>query len=291
MEQQTISITKCGVNVNLPSNVVILAAANPVGSFYDKSKTLKENVKISAPLLSRFDLVYQLGDQDKSSDDGFMAHLSNRSKSFGNTSQSFFNSQQSVNKEKLSWLKLQPGERIDAMPLHLLQFYIGHARENSIPTMTDEAKKLIIDFFIKLRQITTGNEAINVTFRQLEGIVRLSMARARADLSEAVLKEHVTDVINLFKFTMTDVFADESIVGDGLSFVKVKTQNFSSMSKPKQTKAFIEHLRDLDIEEHSTAELKSIAKELGIKDFYEILDKLNHAGELLKTANGYRVVD
>ncbi|KAF6718435.1 Zygotic DNA replication licensing factor mcm6-A [Oryzias melastigma] len=62
MEQQTISITKAGVKATLNARTSILAAANPVGGRYDRSKSLKQNVNLSAPIMSRFDLFFILVD-------------------------------------------------------------------------------------------------------------------------------------------------------------------------------------------------------------------------------------
>lgn len=63
MEQQTVSIAKAGVVCSLPARTSILAAANPVGGHYNKSKTVSENLKLGPALLSRFDLVFILLDQ------------------------------------------------------------------------------------------------------------------------------------------------------------------------------------------------------------------------------------
>ena len=53
MEQQTISITKAGVKATLNARTSILAAANPVNGKYDRSKSLKQNIQMSAPIMSR----------------------------------------------------------------------------------------------------------------------------------------------------------------------------------------------------------------------------------------------
>ena len=44
MEQQTISITKAGVKATLNARTSILAAANPIGGRYDRSKSLKVRI-------------------------------------------------------------------------------------------------------------------------------------------------------------------------------------------------------------------------------------------------------
>ena len=66
MEQQTISITKAGIQATLNARTSILAAANPVFGRYDRTKTLKANVAISAPIMSRFDLFFVILDEGNS---------------------------------------------------------------------------------------------------------------------------------------------------------------------------------------------------------------------------------
>ena len=63
MEQQTISITKAGIQATLNAHASILAAANPIYGRYNRTKTLKANVNLSAPILSRFEIFFIVLDE------------------------------------------------------------------------------------------------------------------------------------------------------------------------------------------------------------------------------------
>lgn len=63
MEQQTISIAKAGIQATLNARTSILAAANPVGGRYNKKMSLRANVAMSAPIMSRFDLFFVVLDE------------------------------------------------------------------------------------------------------------------------------------------------------------------------------------------------------------------------------------
>ena len=76
MEQQTISITKAGIQATLNARTSVLAAANPLMGRYDPNKTLKNNLNISAPLMSRFDLFFVVTDNcDESTDTAIARHI------------------------------------------------------------------------------------------------------------------------------------------------------------------------------------------------------------------------
>ncbi|MCI07858.1 DNA replication licensing factor MCM6-like, partial [Trifolium medium] len=76
MEQQTISITKAGIQATLNARTSILAAANPAGGRYDRSKPLKYNVALPPAILSRFDLVYiMIDDPDDVTDYHIASHI------------------------------------------------------------------------------------------------------------------------------------------------------------------------------------------------------------------------
>ena len=78
MEQQTISIAKAGIHATLNARTSILAAANPVGGRYDRKKTLRANVAMTAPIMSRFDLFFVVLDEgDEKVDFNIAKHIVN----------------------------------------------------------------------------------------------------------------------------------------------------------------------------------------------------------------------
>uniref|UniRef100_A0A8P4GNU5 DNA helicase MCM8 n=1 Tax=Dicentrarchus labrax TaxID=13489 RepID=A0A8P4GNU5_DICLA len=76
MEQQSVSLAKAGIVSSLPARTSVLAAANPVGGHYNRSKTVSENLKMGSPLLSRFDVIFLLLDiPDESHDRRLSEHV------------------------------------------------------------------------------------------------------------------------------------------------------------------------------------------------------------------------
>lgn len=76
MEQQTVSIAKAGIITTLNARTSILASANPIGSKYNVTLPVPQNIDLPPTLLSRFDLVYLVLDRiDEQSDRRLARHL------------------------------------------------------------------------------------------------------------------------------------------------------------------------------------------------------------------------
>ena len=70
------SIAKAGIITTLNARTSILAAANPVGSSYNRNATITQNVDLPPTLISRFDLLYLVLDQvDEAIDRKLAQHL------------------------------------------------------------------------------------------------------------------------------------------------------------------------------------------------------------------------
>ncbi len=53
MEQQTVSVAKAGLISTLNARTSVCACANPIGSRYNKSLTVGENINLPPTLLTR----------------------------------------------------------------------------------------------------------------------------------------------------------------------------------------------------------------------------------------------
>lgn len=62
MEQQSISISKAGIVATLSARCSVIAAANPIRGRYNTQIPFSQNVELTEPILSRFDILCILRD-------------------------------------------------------------------------------------------------------------------------------------------------------------------------------------------------------------------------------------
>eukprot|EP00049_Salpingoeca_infusionum_P023208 m.10918 g.10918 ORF g.10918 m.10918 type:complete len:726 (+) comp5632_c0_seq2:200-2377(+) len=292
MEQQCISIAKAGIVCSLPARTSIIAAANPVGGHYNKGKTVSENIKMGSALLSRFDLVFILLDEaneerDRLLSEHVMALHSTTVRTRGHALDEFSRlpmSGSSGDKDCLmDRLRLQPGESVDAIPSFLMRKYVAYARKYVHPRLTQEARVLLKEFYLQLRQQHQSAESTPITTRQLESLIRLAEARARAELREEVSARDAADVIEIMRNSLFDTYCDEF----GRPDIQ-RSQFGSGMSKKAQTKVFVAELSRISDATYNTMfsidQLKTVAQDMGlqVENFHEFISSLNFQGYLLK---------
>merc|ERR1712157_188166 len=62
MEQQTITLSKAGIQATLNARTSILASCLPKNTYYQPTQPIHKNVDLSPPILSRFDLMFVIQD-------------------------------------------------------------------------------------------------------------------------------------------------------------------------------------------------------------------------------------
>ncbi|CAN1805553.1 Probable DNA helicase MCM8 [Linum perenne] len=295
MEQQCVSVAKAGLLASLSARTSVLAAANPVGGHYNRAKTVNENLKMSAALLSRFDLVFILLDKhDEVLDKRLSDHIISVSNStwilmlldenarsdLAITSGTIDTSVKSGS--LASRLRLCPHKDADFSPLpgSLLRKYIAYARTYVFPRMTKPAADILQKFYLQLRDHNTSADGIPITARQLESLVRLAEARARLELREEITSQDAMDVVEIMKESLYDKYLDDNGVVDfGRS---------GGMSQQKEAKRFLSALnKQSELQQKDTfsiSEIYSLADriELRVPDLDTLVENLNIAGFIIK---------
>lgn len=200
MEQQTISIAKAGIHACLNARTSILAAANPIGGRYDVKKTLKSNLNIGAPLMSRFDLFFIVRDECNEAMDRHIAeHIVNIHQHLDDAVSPPFSAEQL--RLYIRYAKmLKPTVRAHNTLfleeiVHFLSFPLSPRK------MPPESLDIFADHYQKLRERDTkeGSSAYRITVRQLESMIRLSEALARLHLDKVVQPAYVHEAARLLK--------------------------------------------------------------------------------------------
>ncbi|GKU03355.1 minichromosome maintenance protein 6 [Fusarium langsethiae] len=193
MEQQTISIAKAGIQATLNARTSILAAANPVGGRYNRKTTLRANINMSAPIMSRFDLFFVVLDECNEQVDRHLAeHI--------------------VGIHQLRDEAVEP-----EFSTEQLQRYIRFAKTFR-PEFTEEAKEVLVEKYKELRaddaQGGVGKNSYRITVRQLESMIRLSEAIAKVNCVEEISTDMVVEAYNLLRQSIISVEHDDVEVYD-----------------------------------------------------------------------------
>ncbi|EEC44410.1 predicted protein, partial [Phaeodactylum tricornutum CCAP 1055/1] len=276
MEQQQVSIAKAGVVASLPARCSLIAAANPKHGSYNMNKTVAENLNMAKPILSRFDLVYILRDRANKEQDRMVS--SNIMNLYRNGS----------NNNPLMHSDIDLSQRVMTAGNGKVRDYIAYAREYCKPKMTAEAATVLKDFFMDLRYPADGGrrprDTVPITTRQLEALIRLCQARAKACLRDFVLKEDALDVVELMSKSVEQVHRDESGVLDPIR------GGAGGKSNKKMKKAFVQEMQRLigAGAECSLDDLRRIADKVncGLSEFQPLVEDLRSNGIILRKSNG-----
>lgn len=180
MEQQEVPINKAGINTVLKSRCSILAAANPVNGRFDDYEDIASQFNLPPTLLSRFDLVFICRDIVDAAND-----------------------------TELATFILSRGKRkIDSLSPDFVRKYIGYCKKSCSPDLSAAARDELIAFYVRLRSMGGEGKPMPITPRQLEGLLRLAQASARARLSSKIEKSDAKRAIRIVENCLRHVAYD-----------------------------------------------------------------------------------
>uniref|UniRef100_A0A7C4H780 DNA helicase n=1 Tax=Ignisphaera aggregans TaxID=334771 RepID=A0A7C4H780_9CREN len=185
MEQQTISIAKAGIVARLNSRTSVLAAGNPRYGRYLPNRSISDNVNLPPTILSRFDLIFVIKDIPTTNRDLKLARH--------------------ITITHSEYEEIKP-----LIDIELLRKYIAYARKYVRPELSEEARRIIENFFVEMRKksLEVPESPIAITARQLEALIRLAEAHAKMALKHEVTEEDAAEAIRLMKSMLESVGID-----------------------------------------------------------------------------------
>ncbi len=186
MEQHTVSVAKGGIVATLNARTAVLAAANPALGRYEPHRTVAENISLPVTILSRFDIIFVLRDvPNRDADTKMSQHIL-----------------------EIHQRGVSPVEApVDA---ELLRKYISYSKSVQ-PELSNDALNRLREFYLAMRAASESEGSpVAITARQLESLVRVSEARARAALRKEVTGEDAEAAISIMKRSLEEVGIDMS---------------------------------------------------------------------------------
>merc|ERR1712158_115720 len=187
-EQQTISISKAGIVTQLQARCAVLAAANPIGGRYDPSMTFSENVDLTEPILSRFDILCVVRDTVDPTGDEHLARfvVGSHMRNHPLAEEDDVERMEAIEKRLASATNLSGVEKI---PQDLLKKYILYAREKVHPKLHDMDQDKVAKMYSDLRRESMATGSVPITVRHIESMIRIAESHAKMHLREFVSED------------------------------------------------------------------------------------------------------
>ena len=287
LEQQQISVSKAGINATLKARCSLLGAANPKYGRFDQYEPIGEQIDLEPALISRFDLIFTVTDQpDPDHDSRLAKHIIKTNYAGELNTQREELAASEFTSEQVAAVTEQVAPAIDA---DLLRKYVAHAKRSCYPTMTEEAKGLIEEFYVDLRSKGADEDApVPVTARKLEAMVRLAEASARVRLSDTVEREDADRATTIVESCLKDIGVDPETGQFDADVVETGT----SKTQRDRIKNIKELIADIEAEYEKGAPLDEVlnrADEIGMdpgKAEREI-ENLRTKGEVYEPQQGH----
>jgi replicative DNA helicase Mcm len=285
MEQQSISLAKAGITATLKSRCALLGAANPKLGRFDQFVPIAEQINMPPSLLSRFDLIFVMTDQPEAERDGAIADHIIKTHAVGELiKQHEYSPLPGVDEEYIMRALAPVTPDIDPV---LLRKYIAYAKRTCFPILSDGAREALISYYMRLRNLASGDKPVPVTARQLEALVRLAEASARMRLSNTIDTEDTDRILRIVDACLRQVAYD----AESGSFDIDKLVTGVTKSQRDIIRSVKETVRNLSGESGGQAKVDEVIDILTQQGFSRdrieyAIEQLKRGGELLEPRHG-----
>jgi len=190
MEQQSISISKAGIVATLKARCAVVAVANPTEGRYDSQRTFAQNVNLTDPILSRFDMLCVLRDEsDPVQDERLADHVV--------CSHIRSHADATADDKKIQPKLTLQQDYVQPIDQDLLKYYIIYARQHVHPSVAGVDMDKIANFYKDIRAEAFRSGGAPMTARHVDSLVRIAEANARMELRHHVTAKDVDNAIHV----------------------------------------------------------------------------------------------
>ena len=206
LEQGTISVAKAGITATLQSRCAVLGAANPKYGRFDENRNIAEQIDLPPALLSRFDAIFTMTDRPESEQDRNVASHILRAHRRGEVM--MHEAPEQITEVDTAQIMRDSAGLVPSMDRDFLQKYVAYSKRIT-PIISDEAMRTLEGYYINIRKMGEGKEAsVPITPRQLEALIRMSEASARARLGPIVTAEDSSRAIKIMDYYLRKVASE-----------------------------------------------------------------------------------
>lgn len=286
MEQQSISISKAGIVTTLQARSAVIAAANPISGRYDITKTFSENVQLTDPILTRFDILCVVRDEaDPILDERlatFVVDVHSRAHPLAGAARdaALKDGKGDAEAEAAALAFTGPligtgdtgvsgGDAAKPISQSLLKKYIMLAKDVK-PSLSGIDQDKLARLYSDLRRESEISGGIPIAVRHIESLMRMSEAAARMRLSPVVSDSDVTVAIR--------VMLESFISAQRFSVMRALRRQFSRYldAGADYNQLCLVKLRELVRERQALEYIRSASYEIDADDVHlvEIPEKL-----------------
>ena len=284
LENQRVTISKAGINAEMPARTTLLAAGNPKYDRFDPYEPIADQIELNAALMSRFDLLFMLHDHVDESRDSEIADTVIESWSEAGLAEH--------TDEDVEMSHARPLCEDQDRAVAAIRAYIARAKQTVKPVLrSQEVKAAAKDAYMSVRMSGDPDDddaAIPVTTRKLEAFLRIAEASARARFSEEVELQDVERANRLVVESLRQTGTDPE-TGEFDADLIETGQSKSQRDRVKKMKSIVEEVESEYDEGAPRAEIAKRATEEGI-DTSRVdteLRKLSEQGEVYEPQDGY----
>lgn len=206
LEQGTISVAKAGITATLQSRCAVLGAANPKYGRFDDSKNIAEQIDLPPALLSRFDAIFTMTDRPEAKQDHNVAEHILKVHQRGEIR--LHESPEKLTHVNVEEIMRDTAHLVPAMDKEFLRKYVAYSKRIT-PVMGSEAMQTLEGYYVGIRKMGEDQGAsVPITARQLEALIRMSEASARARLSQIVSSEDAQRAIKIVQYYLGKVASE-----------------------------------------------------------------------------------